>query len=173
MQTWMVVAIIVVGIGFFGTWCDEVAKYNTAYHTCQERWTKNNRILSNDICSDSYERILHGEKAQEMCLRAERENYITPSQCARQVWWQTCLLNKIMNELAGSYWKVMPVFVILSITAMYFAFSLFKEKAKVREFFHMFQSLKEETIPALPPATSYRFKDRFKDCETIKEVGVY
>ena len=178
MNTWVGILVLVIGIASFGTWSDEIAKYNTAFYKCEERWTKNERIKGNDICSDPHERILHGEKAQHMCIRAEQENYLTPRQCARQLWWDKCLIRQVAVELAGSYWKVMPVFVILSIAGMYFVYSLFKEKAKVREFFHMFHSMKQEYTPALPAPTRHtRYpwekKVRFADCETVNEIGYY
>lgn len=100
----------------------ESARFQECLGDCREQYIENNRILKNPICDNPAERILHGKKAQHICLQAQKENRQRPSVCALKKWWQEGELYGLYYRIAGS--NLMLLSIILP-TIFMIVYSLF------------------------------------------------
>lgn len=101
----------------------ESARFQECLGDCREQYIVNTRILKNPICDNPAERVLHGKKAQLICLQAQKENRQRPSVCALKKWWQEGELYGLYYRIAGSNLMLLSIILPTIFMVVYSIFT--------------------------------------------------
>jgi len=78
----------------------------TTYQTCSKIHAQNQLLLDNPLCSDPWQRHLHGEKQNALCNQAQQENLISPASCAMKRMWTEGEVYRVWTMFTHSYWML-------------------------------------------------------------------
>jgi hypothetical protein len=98
----------------------EKDRYTVLLHDCMVEYVKNEHTLSKDVCSIIEERERCSESIRQSCLKAERDNRISPEECARQRWLTESEWVAVYNRVAGSTWTLLTLCCVTLLGGMYF-----------------------------------------------------
>jgi hypothetical protein len=119
-MNWKVIfvsALLLVGWPVF---YNEKHRYTHALHDCMESYIKNEHTLSKDVCANVEERERCSESIRRSCLQAERDNRVSPHDCAYAQWFQESSVVQLYIRLTDSTWALLCMGTIVVLGAMYF-----------------------------------------------------
>lgn len=155
MQSVIAIIVLVLLSVLYPYYYHEMNKYQSILALCRENYDKNARILNLPVCKNAYERILHGEKVELMCVAAKQENVISAKQCAQSAWWKQFAVYTFVTQMTDAYWKVMVPLLILGYMALRVLTHWLVEKSRITEWRHMFESMRMQPLPSSPISSHY------------------
>lgn len=144
-------------------------RYQAIKAECMQEYRRNERILDSTMCADANERLFLGKKIQQVCIDAERENLITPSDCALRNWWHQFWVYTFFHQMTDSYWKVMPVGLVAFFILLWFASNHWIERVRIREFARLFGQAKQETMQVVEPFHRLEPRKRYRPIIRVEE----
>ncbi len=84
----------------------EGVRFYTAHQRCLVVHEQNEALKANRVCSDLYERFLHGDKQDAACRQAEEENRVSPLACAAREMWTAGVPQHVVSMMTESPWMV-------------------------------------------------------------------
>ena len=119
-MNWFLLSIALCVILIYPIVNNEKDRYTRALHDCMEGYIKNEHTLSKDVCADIEERERCSESIRQSCLIAERENRVSPQDCARQRWFSESEVVMLYFRVAGSTWMLLVLLCVVIWGGMYF-----------------------------------------------------
>jgi hypothetical protein len=123
----------------------EGLRFNTLHQTCKTTQIENERILTNPLCKDPWQRQLHGPKQEAVCKHAQEEMMLSPFSCAWKNLWSQSELVRVWFMITESYVMILSVVVPCLITCIFMLFWTCNE-AKTRTFH---QEMYRETLKTI------------------------
>lgn len=97
----------------------EKARYSQALRDCTESYARNEHTLSRDVCANVAERERCSESIRQSCLQAERDNRVSPAECARHRWFAEGEWAGLYARLAGSTITLVTLVCVLTLGGVY------------------------------------------------------
>lgn len=132
----------------------EGLRFQTLHQTCKTTQLENERMLSNPLCKDPWQRQLHGPKQEAACKHAEQEMMLSPFSCAWKNLWSQSDLVRVWFMITESYVMVLSVVVPCLITCIFMVFWTCNE-AKTRTFHKEMYKETLKTIHGHTPPTKH------------------
>jgi hypothetical protein len=130
----------------------EGLRFYTLRLTCERVHTENALLLENPLCTDPWQRHLHGAKQEQVCVRAAAENAISPTSCAWSAMWTQGEVARVWAMLTESHWMLAAVVVPSTLLTIYLAFSVYKERGQERRLFDFQREMFDRFVAAAPQA---------------------
>lgn len=92
--------------GFFGYQGIHFYEYHDA---CLRTQLENEYLLKNPLCSDPWQRRLHGPKQEQVCQHAATENRVHPLACAWKRSWDRMGIIQLWTTVTESYWLLFGI----------------------------------------------------------------
>ena len=119
-MNWFILTLAIGLIVAYPFFVHEHDRYMLALDSCYETHIKNQHTLAQDACVNIDVREKCSESMRTSCLAAERENRISPRDCARRKWLIESEAVAVYMRLAGSTWTLLALAIVTILGAMYF-----------------------------------------------------
>jgi hypothetical protein len=144
-------------------------RFSTLHQTCKTTQIENERILSNPLCKDPWQRQLHGPKQEAVCKHAQEEMLLSPFSCAWKNLWTQSELVRVWFMITESYVMVLSVVVPCLITCIFMLFWTCNE-AKTRKFH---QDMYRETLQTIHGKHNHKQALQHRHIETHQQEQHY
>lgn len=129
----------------------EAIRFRELWQTCIRTHEENERLLTNVLCADAWQRTLHGPKQEELCRVAREENDRTPEECAWRLLWMDGELHQLWVRVSTSYWLLFGLGAPALCTAVAMWFSNRNQAAARRDQRALFEDMAKALRPPPPP----------------------
>jgi len=126
-----VLLCLVSGVFLYPGYQHELQRWNDHLGECTARYEENIRILQQSTCSDLFQLDSLGPKMRDLCLRARKENELTPTKCAWRAFWLQGEVYQLYTRVAHNQWILTAVVVPAVLLVIYMYMQARAEKQRL------------------------------------------
>lgn len=113
---------------------------------CRLAQEQNTLLLQNPLCSDPWQRHVHGPKQEAVCEKARVENQVPFLLCAWQHMWLKGEANRVWLMITESYWMLLGIIVPCLVAAIAMVFWTCEKRASRHGMYDFQREMYRETL---------------------------
>ena len=139
----------------------ELQRWNDRLSECKTRYKENIRILQQSTCSDLFQLDSLGPKMRDLCVKARKENELTPTKCAWRAFWLQGEVYQLYARIAHNQWILAAVVVPAVLLVIYMYMQARAEKQRMLMVAKDRQAMMEgfKSIASMTRESPYGYQD--------------